>query len=184
MFFISLPQFGTHCYGCLNKVPIGLGNGRKCFPTGKVHIRSLLPFASRNQAASYRGQEGQTAAAPSTGVNQRENYPFQLATRERGVCRGAAGGKAVTCPQLCCLSSMEGKPREMGGSREATNCLFHCNLEGGFHSSHTGKCQAWKPLGHQPKLERQMRASCAPGGMGEGHRGMWSGEAEVGRTRE
>ena len=57
LFFISLPQFGTYCYSCLNKVPIGLGNGRKCFPTGKAHIRSLLPLASRNQAISKRGQE-------------------------------------------------------------------------------------------------------------------------------
>lgn len=125
MFFISLPQFGTHCYGCLNKVPIGLGNGRKCFPTGKAHIKSLLPLASRNQAISKTGQEGQTTAAPSTGVNKRENSPFQLATWKWSVCRGAAGSRAVTCPQFCYLSSVEGKPRELGGSGEDTSCLFH-----------------------------------------------------------
>lgn len=42
-----------------------------------------------------------------------------------------------------------------------------CNLEGAFpfhaqESDKFGKCQ-----GRQPKLERQGRVSCAPGGMGE-----------------
>lgn len=127
MFFIFLPQFGTHCYDCLNKVPIGLGNGRKCFPAGKAHIRVLLPFASRNQAASSRGHEGQTTVTPSTGVNRRENS----AAQEWNVCRGAVGSKAVTCPQLCCLNNVEGNPREMGGSGEAITSLFHLQPGGG-----------------------------------------------------
>ena len=41
------------------------------------------------------------------------------------------------------------------------------NLEGGLPSSHTGKCQASKPLGHQPGVGEA--GDSDPGGMGEGH---------------
>ena len=184
MFFISLPQFGTHCYGCLNKVPIGLGNGRKCFPTGKVHIRSLLPFASRNQAASYRGQKGQTTAAPSTGVNKRENSPFQLATREWGVCRGAVGGKAVTCPQLCCLSSVEGKPREMGGSREATKCLFHLQPGGGLSLLTHRKMSSLETTRAPAQVGEAGESVLCPWRNGRGTQGKVEWRDRVGRTRE
>ena len=94
MFFISLPQFGTHCYSCLNKVPIRLGNGRKCFPTGKAHIRSLLPLASRNQAISKRGQE----ARPQQHLQQvliERKFSFSVSNLE------------MECPQRGC--------REQGG---------------------------------------------------------------------
>lgn len=80
----------------------------------------------------------------------RENSPFQLATWKWSVCRGAAGSRAVTCPQFCYLSSVEGKLRDMGGSGEDTSCLFHLQPGGGLPSSQTGKCQASKPPGHQP----------------------------------
>lgn len=182
MFFISLPQFGTHCYSCLNKVPIRLGNGRKCFPTGKAHIRSLLPLASRNQAISKRGQE----ARPQQHLQQvliERKFSFSVSNLE------------MECPQRGC--------REQGSDMFPVLLLEQCGgkaqrdgwLGGGHqlpfpfttwsrgfppHTQENAKLQNHQ--GISLELERQVTVTLKEWERDMGRR--WTGRAGVGRVTE
>lgn len=80
--------------------------------------------------------QGQTTVALSTCVNKRKNS-FSVAAWGWSVCREAVGSKWDTHSQLCCLSSVEWKPRRR------THAFSICNLEGSFPSFHIQE-KVWK----------------------------------------